>query len=129
MLLSKHELYKKSNTSLSLRFKANKFTNIYMKVGGTDCRILDPSPFNTKCYSYKFNGPDVCYEVCISIGNGQVAWIIEPFSCGTYLHIKRFNSYLEKILLSDEQCIADRGYASQSCVYRVNNYEGVSSRL
>lgn len=100
-----------------------------MAVDGTDCRILELSPFDTKWYSHKFNGPGVRYEVDVSIGNGHVTWIDGPFPCGTYLDIKVFNSDLKKRLLSDEQFIADRGDKNQSCVYRVKNYEGVSSRL
>lgn len=100
-----------------------------MTIDGTNCHIFEQSPFDTKLYTHKCNPPDVRYELGVSIGNGNVMWVNEPFTCAPYPDRKTFDFDLKKRLLSDEQFIADRTYKSQSFVNPVKNYDRVSSRL
>jgi len=79
-------------------------------VDGTDFRIQEPSPFNRKWYSSKFNGPGVRYEVGICIQSGDIVWIHGPFPCGLMPDIRIFRIKLKDLLLPGEQVIADKGY-------------------
>ena len=53
-----------------------------VSVDGTDCMIHKPSPFRSKLWSQKFNGPGVRYEVGLGIQNGDIVWVNGPFPCG-----------------------------------------------
>jgi hypothetical protein len=78
-------------------------------VDGTDFRICEPTNFDKKWFSHKFNGPGVRYEIGICIQTGWIVWINGPFPCGTPdLCIARNALIFE--LDQDEMYLADGGY-------------------
>ena len=77
---------------------------------GTDFQINEPTPFDRKWYSHKFNGPGVRYEIGISIATGHIVWVNGPFCCGRWPDIKIAKKHLVKRLDRHERVIADSGY-------------------
>ena len=86
-------------------------TGVYVSVDGTDFRIKEPHPFDTRWYSEKFNGPAVKYEVAICIATGWIVWLNGPHRAGKNDHQLSMES-LEYILDPCERYIADKGYHS-----------------
>ena len=72
--------------------------NVSISVDGTDCRICEPSPFSSKWYSHKFNGPGLRYEVAVSISTGHLVWAYGPFPCGSHPDISIFKLRLAEKL-------------------------------
>ena len=91
-------------------------TSCVMTVDGTDCRIQEPSPFNSMWYSHKFRGPGLRYEIGVSISKGHIVWVNGPYPCGSYPDVKIFRDGLKKELLPGEVVLADRGYSDERCV-------------
>ena len=78
---------------------------------GTDCRILEPTPFSAKWYSHKFNGPGVRYEVGVRIADCMICWVHGPFPAGKFPDQKIFSSCLQqKLFQTREFIVADGGY-------------------
>ena len=88
----------------------------YASVEGTDCRIYEPSPFDTRWFSHKFNGPGVRHEVAVSIIDGHIIWIHGPFPCGSHPDVNIFRLRMKEKLLGDEYVSADDGYGDERCV-------------
>ena len=84
-----------------------------MSVDGTDFRIREPSEFNTKWYTKKFNGPGVRYEVAICIHTGWIVWCHGPFPCGSNPDITIFRKGLKMALEDGERVEADTGYIGE----------------
>ena len=103
--------------------------NLYVSVDGTDCRVMEQSPFNTGWYSHKFNGPGLRYEVAVGIYSGNIVWVNGPFPCGNYPDVKIFKETMVSKLNIDELVIADRGYKHAKCVYSLAGFESLSSSL
>lgn len=103
MTLSKKIIWKN-------RLAGDATNRCLVTVDGTDFRIQEPSPFNRKWYSSKFNGPGVRYEVGICIQSGYIVWIHGPFPCGMMPDIRIFRLKLKDSLLPGEQVVADKGY-------------------
>jgi hypothetical protein len=82
-------------------------------VDGTDFRIMEPSPFDPKWLSEKFNGPGVKYEIAVCIQTGWIVHINGPYPCGQWhdLTIAR-NDLCYKLYdaANDEKALADGGY-------------------
>ena len=51
-----------------------KFSYKLKSLDETDFRIREPSPFSTKLWSFKFNGPDLRREIAIEAESGNIAW-------------------------------------------------------
>jgi hypothetical protein len=84
-------------------------------VDGTDFRIMEPSPFDPKWLSEKFNGPGVKYEVALNIQNGWIVHTNGPYPCGQWhdLTVAR-DDLCYKLAgpdIEDEMALADGGYA------------------
>jgi hypothetical protein len=78
-------------------------------VDGTDFQICEPTKFDEKWFSHKFNGPGVCYEIAVCIQTGWIVWINGPFPCGTpELCIAQSALIFE--LDNNEKYLADGGY-------------------
>lgn len=90
-----------------------------MSIDGTDCRIQEPTPFDSKWYSHKFRGPGLRYEIGVSIDEGNIIWANGPFQCGSWPDVVIFRSQLKQRLLPDEKVLADRGYGDAKCVYEI----------
>lgn len=91
------------------------FNHCNVSVDGTDFKICEPSPFQTKWYSHKFNGPGLRYEVGICIGTGHIVWVHGPFPCGRYSDLSIFRLGMKESLLSGEKVVADGGYRDNCC--------------
>lgn len=61
-----------------------------ISVDGTDFKICEPMPFDTKWYSYKFNGAGLRYEVNICIDTGLIVWLHGPFKYGQFNDLRIF---------------------------------------
>jgi hypothetical protein len=79
-------------------------------VDGTDFPILEQLPFNSKWFSFKFNGPGVRYEVAISIQTGDIVWVHGPFPCGEWPDLRIAREALIYALDAGEMYLADGGY-------------------
>jgi DDE superfamily endonuclease len=83
-------------------------------VDGTDFRIMEPSPFDPKWLSEKFNGPGVKYEVAVCIQTGWIVHVNGPYPCGQWhdLTVAREDLCykLAQSEFEDEMVLADGGY-------------------
>lgn len=66
----------------------------FLSLDGTDFRIMEPSEFNPKWYSHKFNGPGLRYEIGICIRIGNIVWANGGYPCGGWPDIKIFRDAL-----------------------------------
>ena len=84
-------------------------SNAFISVDGTDCPVFEPSPFSTKMFSKKLNGPGVKYEVGVCIKTGMIVWVNGP-----HIASKHDNTIIKEELLQllfpDEAIECDRGY-------------------
>jgi hypothetical protein len=103
------------------RFRGDRNKACKVTVDGTDFRINEPSPFNRKWFSHKFNGPGVRYEIAVCIQTGDIVWIYGPFACGRWPDMKIFKSKLINKLLPGEKVEADMGYNGDK-VRKPNDY-------
>lgn len=83
---------------------------VHVSVDGTDCKIEEPSHFDSKWYSHKFNGPGVRYEIGLSILSGDLMWVNGPFCCGKYPDIRIFKKDMFRSLDNNEYIVGDNGY-------------------
>lgn len=81
-----------------------------MTVDGTDCPIQEPSPFNWKWYSHKFNGPGLRYEVGVCIQTGDIVWVNGAYPAGRWTDLRIFRHRLKQFLLPHEMVEVDKGY-------------------
>ena len=81
-----------------------------ISVDGTDCPIYEPTPWSSKWYSHKFEGPGVRYEIAISIQTGWIVWLNGPFPCGDWPDIRIARTCLNHHLDDGEYYLADGGY-------------------
>ena len=79
-------------------------------IDGVDFSIYEPSPFDEKWYSFKFNGPGVWYEVGLCIQTGWIVWINGPFPPGPWSDRRIARSALYEMLDRGEKFVSDRGY-------------------
>jgi DDE superfamily endonuclease len=83
-------------------------------VDGTDFRIMEPSPFDAKWLSEKFNGPGVKYEVAVCIQTGYIVHTNGPYPCGQWhdLTVARDDLCykLAESQFENEMALADGGY-------------------
>ena len=88
-----------------------------VSIDGTDCSIYEPTPFDTKWYSHKLNGPGLRYEVGICIVSGHIVWVSGPHECGSYPALKIAREGILNILENGEKLIADRGYKGEEQIW------------
>ena len=96
-----------------------------MSIDGTDCRIMEPMPFNEKWYSHKFKGPGLRYEVGVAL-NGSIVWIHGGFPCGEWSDVKIARDAVLELLDEGEKVLADGGYKGDS---RIVTPSGVNDQL
>jgi hypothetical protein len=97
------------------RYRKDNGSQCKVTVDGTDFRIMEPSPFEPKWLSEKFNGPGVKYEVAVCIQTGWIVHTNGPYPCGQWhdLTVAR-DDLCYKLADSDfedEMALADGGYA------------------
>lgn len=89
---------------LSDRKLSTKWNNCFTSVDGTDFRIQEPSPFDTKWYSHKFNSSSLRYEIAVCTG-GNIVWCHGPFPAGSRPDDQIFRSKLASHVLDDSPLI------------------------
>ena len=72
-------------------------------VDGTDCKIQDPSPFQTKWYSHKHNGLGLHCELAVSVSLGHIGWANGPYPCGSFSDVKIYRQDLKEMLDGPEK--------------------------
>jgi len=55
-----------------------------VSLDGSDFRIYEPTPFDTKWFSHKFKGPGIRYEVGLNISTGDIVWVNGGVPCGAF---------------------------------------------
>lgn len=106
----------------SNRFRGNSTKTCKVTVDGTDFRIQEPKPFNSKWYSHKFKAAGLRYEVAVCIKTGDIVWIYGPFPCGRYPDIVIYRRRLKFMLNDREKVEADAGYRGEANVRTPNDY-------
>lgn len=87
-----------------------------MSADGTDIPIMDPSPFNTRWFSYKLNGSSLRYEVRVIINEGHNVWINGTFRAGEFSDVQIFRQDLHKEPKENKKDCADDGYGIRECL-------------
>ncbi len=72
--------------------------------------IMEPSEFNPKWWSHKFNGPGLRYEIGICIRTGHIVWAHGGLPCGEWPDLRLARNAIIEALLPGERIVADRGY-------------------
>ena len=92
-----------------------KFSYKLKSLDGTDFRIREPSPFSTKWWSFKFNGPGLRCEIAIEAESGNIVWAYGGFPCGAFPDLIIARKKFVKLLRPGEKAIADRGCKDGRC--------------
>ena len=82
-------------------------------IDGTDFRIGEPVPFNTKWKSPKAKGASVKYEVAVSIYSGDFVWIYGPH-VGSKHDLTIFREQLRQLMDKDEMVETDARYRGEA---------------
>lgn len=88
----------------------------FCSVDKTDCKIHNPTPFNSKWFLHKFCGPRVKCKVGISINTRNVVWVHGPFACETWPDINIFKQKLAAVILDDKEVVTDGAYQHVKCI-------------
>ena len=62
------------------------------------------------CYSHKFHGAGLRYEIGISVFNANIGWLFGPFPCGFHSDLRNYKMALNRKLLQGERVIANGRY-------------------
>ena len=86
-----------------------------VSVDEVDFEITEPYPYDRewsrRCFSPKFKGPGVRYEIALCILTGDIVWVNGPFACGQWSDWKFFSEGgLASNLDPNERVEADDGY-------------------
>lgn len=82
-----------------------------MSVDGTDCRIQEPEPWDSKWFSHKFHGPGLRYEIGLCIQTGHIVWKNGPYPCGDFPDLNIARDVLVHLpRVPGEKFLADGGY-------------------
>lgn len=83
---------------------------MFVSLDGTDFQILEPTPFNKKWYSHKFNGPALRYEIGLCIQSGDIVWANGGVPAGDFSYLKLARLAYVDAVDEDEMTLADKGY-------------------
>ena len=74
---------------------------------------MEPTEFDPKWRSHKFNGPGLRYEVALCIRTRHIVWVNGGLPCGEWpdLRLAR-NAFIDR-LQPGERALADQGYRDQ----------------
>lgn len=109
--------------------RAPRGTTSFISLDGTDFRIMEPTEFDTKWWSHKFNGPGLRYEIGICIRTGNIVWAhggfpYGGFPCGAWPDLRIARDAIIEFLQPGEKIIADRGYNDANYFEVPNGTEG-----
>jgi len=79
-------------------------------IDGTDFRIFEQMPFDSKWFSQKFKGPGLRYEVGVCIQTGWIVWINGPFPAGNWTDLNIAHHGVNYRLDCGKKYLADGGY-------------------
>lgn len=71
---------------------------------------MEPTQFDPKWFSHKFNGPGLRYEIGICIRTGDVVWAHGGVPCGEWPDLRLARNAIIEAIQPTEFIIADRGY-------------------
>ena len=86
-------------------------------VDGTDFKINEPTPFDSKWYSHKIKHAAVRYEVVVSIQKGWIVAWNGPYPAGKWSDLKIARHSLVHELDPGEKVLADKGYRDSSGIF------------
>ena len=71
---------------------------------------MEPTEFDPKWWSHKFNGPGLRYEIRICIRTGDIVWAHGGMPCGEWPDLRIARNAIIGAIGPREMIIADRGY-------------------
>lgn len=71
---------------------------------------MEPSEFDPKWWSHKFNGPGLRYEVGLCIRTGDIVWAHGGLPCGEWPDLRLARNAFISGLQPGEKALADGGY-------------------
>lgn len=80
---------------------------MYTSIDGTDMKIFNPTPFDTKWFPQKWKGQELRYEIAISIQENRIVCADGPFSRGSFPDQKISLKNLSKMICPHESIVAD----------------------
>ena len=89
---------------------ASPGATLFVSLDGTDYRIMEPTPFDKKWYSFKFNGPGLRYEIALAILTGHIVWANGGLPCGDWPDLRLARNAFVEFLEPNEKALADKGY-------------------
>ena len=96
-------------------------SNCFFSLDGIDCRINEPSPFDARWWSHKFNSAGLRYEVGISIYSGHIIWVNGSVPCGEWDDLSLARSSIIGYLDEHEMIMADSGYRDRGFFLNQND--------
>ncbi|KAG9399900.1 hypothetical protein AC1031_011321 [Aphanomyces cochlioides] len=84
--------------------------NILVSLDGTDFVINEPTPFDRKWWSHKFNKSALRYELGICIRSGHIVWVNGSKPAGEWSDLKLAREAYVMAVLPGEMTLADKGY-------------------
>lgn len=90
--------------------------SLNVSVDGTDCTVIEPTPFSSEWFSHKCKGPSSRYEIGFSISTAHIVWVNDLFLCGSYPDLKLFREGMKAALAPNEKVVADGGYPVEKCL-------------
>ncbi|KAG9414550.1 hypothetical protein AC1031_007957 [Aphanomyces cochlioides] len=107
---------------------SNNGATMFVSLDGTDFRINEPSEFDPTCYSHKFHGPGLRYEIGLCIQTGRIVWAHGGVPCGTWPDLSLARSADCHAVNDGELTLADRGYADPRYFYTPTYYPETGSQ-
>ena len=82
---------------------------------------MEPTEFDPKWWSHKFNGPGLRYEVALCIRTGDIVWVNGGLPCGEWPDLRLARNAFIDCLQPGEKALADAGYRNQQYFELANN--------
>jgi len=87
---------------------------VFVSIDCVDFRIQEPTEFDVKWWSHKFNGPGLRYEIGLNINNGYIVWAYGGYPCGRYPDLRLARQHYINFVDDEEKTIADNGYRDRN---------------
>jgi hypothetical protein len=93
----------------------------FVSLDGTDFKIHEPTPFSSKWYSHKFNGPALRYEIGLCIRTGIIVWAHGGYPAGQWSDLRIARNLYIYFVEPGELTLADKGYRDPTYFILPNN--------
>ncbi|KAI9562432.1 hypothetical protein GHT06_009862 [Daphnia sinensis] len=101
------------------RFRnAPRDASTFISLDGTDFKIMEPSEFDPKWLSHKFNGPGLRYEIGICIRTGDIVWAHGGVPCGEWPDLRLARNAIVEALQPGEKISKKQILATHETVNR-----------